>query len=121
MDIGTTRDNAFGRQVDGLVYYAYDELVLKTMLKICKSVKREFSLISIAIVHRFGNAPIGKESIVIAVSAPHRQAAWRAGEKALEECKRDLEIWKAERLAGVDGICWRSNRDDVTGIQTPPE
>ena len=42
---------------------------------------------------------------MIAVSAAHRHAAWRAGEEALEECKAKVEIWKWEEFAdgGGDG------------------
>ena len=40
---------------------------------------------------------------MIAVSAAHRHAAWRAGEEALEECKAKVEIWKWEEFADGDG------------------
>lgn len=53
---------------------------------------------------------------MIAVSAPHRQAAWKAGEEALEETKKRAEIWKLERFAGGEGV-WRANRDGVMGTR----
>jgi len=74
-------------------------------------------------VHRLGLVPIGQESILIAVSSPHRQAAWRAGEEALEECKKRAEIWKLEEFEGEEpdggfgGGVWRSNRDGESGIK----
>lgn len=43
-------------------------------------------------IHRLGEVPIAEESILIAVSAPHRKAAWLAGEEALEECKEKLLV-----------------------------
>lgn len=55
--------------------------------------------------------PIGEESILIAVSSAHRQAAWRAGEEALEECKEKAEVWKLEEFGGEEGGVWRANRD----------
>lgn len=87
------------------------------MLAICKMVKKEHSLISIAMIHRLGVVPIGEESVVIAVSSPHRKAAWKAGEEALEECKRQLEVWKRELFGDMDGGVWRSNRDEAAGNQ----
>jgi molybdopterin synthase catalytic subunit len=51
---------------------------------------------------------------VIAVSAPHRKAAWLAGEEALEETKDKAEIWKFERFEGGEGV-WRANRDGKAG------
>ena len=63
--------------------------------------------------HRLGPVPIGQDSILIAVSAPHRTAAWRAGEEALEKCKARVEIWKLEEFADDKGNIWRANQDDA--------
>jgi molybdopterin synthase catalytic subunit len=68
-------------------------------------------------IHRLGVVPIAEESILIAVSSPHRQAAWRAGEEALEECKDRAEIWKLEEFDGAEGGVWRANRDGQAGVQ----
>lgn len=81
------------------------------MLSIAKTVKTRHSLTAISMIHRLGVCPIGEESIIIAVSAPHRQAAWKGGEEALEECKEKVEIWKMEEFGGEDGVVWRANRE----------
>ena len=74
-------------------------------------------MVKISISHRLGIVPIGEESIVIAVSAVHRHAAWWAGEEALDRCKAKVEIWKWEEFEG-DGDekeggkgegAWRAN------------
>jgi molybdopterin synthase catalytic subunit len=85
------------------------------MLAICKRISKKFDLNGIAMIHRLGVVPIGEESILIAVSSPHRQEAWRAGEEALEECKEKVEIWKKEQFGGLDGGVWRANRDGNAG------
>jgi len=87
------------------------------MLTICKSVLEKHSLTSIAMIHRLGVVPIGEESILITVSSPHRQAAWRAGEEALEECKAKVEVWKKEEFGGAEGGVWRANRDGAEGVR----
>lgn len=84
------------------------------MLAICKDTLARHGLKSVAMIHRLGIVPIGEESILIAVSAPHRQAAWKAGEEALEACKKHVEIWKREEFEGEEGI-WRANRDGLPG------
>ena len=73
-------------------------------------------------IHRLGTVPIGEESILIAVSSPHRQAAWKAGEEALEECKKRVEVWKREEFVDEEGV-WRANRDGMAGVkeQKPEE
>lgn len=46
----------------------------------------------------------------MAVSAPHRKAAWSAGEECLEIVKEKAEIWKLETFEGGEGV-WRANKD----------
>jgi molybdopterin synthase catalytic subunit len=84
------------------------------MMEIAKEIKEKHSLNAVAIVHRLGEVPVGEESIFIAVSSPHRQSAWRAGEEALELVKDKVEIWKYEKFE--DGGEWRANRDGAPGI-----
>jgi len=63
-----------------------------------------FEIAHIGIVHRTGRLEIGETSVVIAVSAPHRQAAFAACEWAIRELKRTVPIWKKEVFE--DGEVW---------------
>lgn len=117
---GTTRDNFDGKPVKELQYEAYTPKALKTMLKICKAIREEHSLTSIAMIHRLGIVPIGEESIYITLSSPHRKAAWKAGEEALERCKDEVEVWKKEEFEEGGGV-WRANRDGKAGHRTVPD
>ena len=114
---GTTRDNFDGKPVTHLEYTSYPPRALQTMLAIAHSVKEKHCLTAISMIHRLGVVPIGEESILIAVSAPHRQAAWRGGEEALEECKEKVEVWKLEEFGGDEGGLWRANRDGTIGAR----
>ena len=84
------------------------------MMSITQDMLAKHGLKGIAMIHRLGTVPIGEESILIAVSSPHRQAAWRAGEETLEECKAKVEVWKREEFEGEEGV-WRANRDGAMG------
>lgn len=112
---GTTRDSFDARPVLNLAYQSYVPLALQTMLGIARSVRARHGLKGIAIVHRLGVVPIGEESVLIAVSSPHRKAAWLAGEECLEEVKERVEVWKLETFADDDEGVWRANRDGVMG------
>ncbi|PSN69877.1 Molybdopterin biosynthesis MoaE [Corynespora cassiicola Philippines] len=114
--IGTTRDSFNDLPVSGLAYTSYTPLAMATLYSIAEKIHKEHELTKIAIVHKLGDCPVGEESIIIAVSAPHRQAAWRAGEEALEETKKRAEIWKLERFEGAEGV-WRANRDGAVGVK----
>ena len=105
--------------VASLTYTSYIPLALKTLQTLSQNILSKYRLERIAITHRLGTIPVGEESIVICVSAPHRLEAWRAGETALEEVKKKVEIWKWEVFRGagddeVDGeAIWRSNVRDA--------
>ncbi|TQV93079.1 hypothetical protein V2A60_003609 [Cordyceps javanica] len=113
---GTTRDNFAGKPVKELQYTAYHPRALRSMLAIAEAVRAEHGLHGVAMVHRLGSVPIGEESILVAVSSAHRQAAWRAGEAALEQCKAKVEVWKREEFEGEEGV-WRANRDGAVGAK----
>ena len=103
--------------VASLTYSSYVPLALKTLQSIAEQIHVQHRLENISLSHRLGNVPVGEESVVICVSAGHRQEAWRAGEQALEEVKKRVEIWKWEvfqgALDGSDGqALWRSNIAD---------
>ena len=53
---------------------------------------------------RTGRLEIGETSVVSAVSAPHRRAAFEACEWAIRELKRRVPIWKKEFFE--DGEVW---------------
>ena len=116
--LGTTRSTFDARPVSRLSYTCYAPLALRTLRGIAQDAVSKHGLTGVSIAHRLGEVSVEEESIAIAVSAPHRRAAWRAGEEVLEECKRRVEIWKREEFAdgsvteegGPDGE-WRANRD----------
>jgi len=83
------------------------------MLSIARQVKEKHALTAVSLIHRLGRVDVCEESILIAVSSPHRQAAWAAGEEMLERVKQDVEVWKMEQFA--DGGVWRANRDGAVG------
>jgi molybdopterin synthase catalytic subunit len=93
---GVVRNNFDGRAVRYLEYEAYAEMAEKRIAEIGAEVRRKFSIGEIAIVHRLGHLEIGESSIVIAVAAPHRHAAFAACAYAMDRVKEDVPVWKKE-------------------------
>ena len=50
----------------------------------------------IALVHRTGSVPVGRSSVVVAVSAPHRDEAFAAARFGIDTIKATVPIWKTE-------------------------
>ena len=60
---------------------------------------RRWPLRRVCIVHRIGALELGEASVAIAVSAPHRQAAFEAGKWLIDTIKEVVPIWKKENWA----------------------
>jgi molybdopterin synthase catalytic subunit len=74
----------------------------KKMAEIGTEVQRKFDVGDIAMMHRLGHLEIGESSIVIAVAAPHRHAAFEACAYAMDRVKEDVPVWKKEFFADGD-------------------
>lgn len=102
--IGTTRNENAGRQVTRLEYEAYPEMALAELRKIGDVIRQRWPVTRVAIVHRIGVVDIGEASVVIAVSAAHRVAAFEACHYAIDRLKEVVPIWKKEHFTG--GEVW---------------
>lgn len=101
---GYAREWTKGRRTLHLVYQAYAPMALSEMQRLGRRAHERFAIAHIGIVHRTGRLEIGETSVVIAVSAPHRSAAFEACEWAIRELKRSVPIWKKEVFE--DGEVW---------------
>ncbi|HVU79242.1 MAG TPA: molybdenum cofactor biosynthesis protein MoaE [Gaiellaceae bacterium] len=97
---GTTRVHSRGRTVTHLDYEAYEGMAEKTMAEIAEALQARYELTAVAIHHRIGRVGIGETSVVIAVSAPHRQDALAACKDAIDELKERVPLWKKEVYEG---------------------
>ena len=75
---------------------------------IARDTRERFEIIDIAIHHRTGTLAVGEISVVIAVSAAHRAAAFDACRHAIDMLKQRAPIWKKEFAA--DGASWVEDR-----------
>ena len=98
--VGTTRVHSRGRTVTHLEYEAYEGMAEQLMAQIAAELHARYDLCEIAIHHRVGRVDIGERSVVIAVSAPHRQDALAACKEAIDTLKERVPLWKKEVYAG---------------------
>lgn len=100
---GTVRDESRGRRVVRLEYEAYLPMAEAKLSEIGEALERTHGAV-IAIVHRVGALAPGEAAVVVACAAPHRAAAFRACEEAIERLKHEVPIWKREVFE--DGSEW---------------
>jgi MoaE-MoaD fusion protein len=101
---GFVRNNFKGRQTLYLDYEAYEPMAFAKMREIGAEIRAKFAVHRLAMVHRLGRLEIGETSVLIAVSSPHRGAAFDACRYAIDTLKRAVPIWKKEYFAG--GAVW---------------
>lgn len=101
---GFVRNEFHGRATKYLVYEAYEPMALNKLQEIGAQLHNRFAIHRVAIVHRLGRLEIGETSVAIAVSAPHRAAAFDACRYAIDTLKKTVPIWKKEYFE--DGAVW---------------
>jgi molybdopterin synthase catalytic subunit len=102
-------DQADGKFVKAIEYSAYEEMVTMEADKINKSVLSEFDDVkTIEVVHSKGLVKSGEISLLVMVSAGHRDHASKACAKAVELIKEKLPIWKKEIFEDDSGQ-WKQN------------
>ena len=102
--VGTVREQTQGRPVLYLDFEAYEPMAVAEMRKIAETACERWPIERIAIHHRVGKLEIGDLAVVIAVSTPHRKAAFDACQYAIDTLKKTVPIWKKEVF--TDGEVW---------------
>jgi molybdopterin synthase catalytic subunit len=115
--VGTTRQYTTGQRTTGqrttgqhtertpscsvveteyLEYEAHREMALEQLRKLVDETCLQWALNSCVAIHRIGRVNLCEPSIVVAVSAPHRRAAFEACETLVDRIKKEVPIWKRE-------------------------
>ena len=114
---GFVRNQSHGRATLYLDYEAYESMALAKMREIGAQLREKYRVHKVAIVHRLGRLEIGETSVFIAVSAPHRAAAFDACRFAIDTLKRTVPIWKKEYFE--DGAVWADGELPPAPAATP--
>ena len=109
---GHVREWTHGVRTLYLAYEAYVPMAEKKLAQIGSEIEEKWLGTRVAIAHRIGELHISDTAVVIAVSSPHRKAAYEANEYAIERIKEMVPIWKKE--------IWE-NGEEWIGAQKKPE
>ena len=114
---GFVRNQSHNRPTLYLDYEAYESMAVSKMREIAAELHKKYRIHHLAIVHRLGRLEIGETSVFIAVSAPHRAAAFDACRFAIDTLKRTVPIWKKEYFE--DGAVWADGELPPAPVATP--
>jgi len=96
--LGKVRDDVSdGKTVTAIEYSAYPEMVTSAGDKIIDEIRISYNDVrDITIIHSTGVVSAGEISLLISVTAGHRDEATRACREALERIKESFPVWKKE-------------------------
>jgi molybdopterin synthase catalytic subunit/molybdopterin converting factor small subunit len=84
------------REVPRLDYEAYAEMAEERIAAILDDCIAAHGLEAAAAEHRVGSVPLGETSVIVAVSAAHREAAFAGAREVIDRIKAEAPIWKRE-------------------------
>ncbi|MEJ6740960.1 MAG: molybdenum cofactor biosynthesis protein MoaE [Actinomycetota bacterium] len=113
---GVVRDHADGSSgVTHIDYEAWAEQVIPRLTAVADEARRRWpDLGRVALWHREGRVLLSGSSVVVAVSSPHRGAAFDACEFAIDTLKESVPIWKKEFFDG--GSQWARAAQHITDV-----
>jgi molybdopterin synthase catalytic subunit len=103
--LGCVRDHHEGRAVTSVEYQAYGPMAQRELEAITRACSEKHGIGDVAVLHRTGTLAVGEASLVVAVGAPHRAAAFACAEELIDTLKARVPIWKKER--GPAGTVWQ--------------
>ena len=115
---GLVRNHTGERKTLFLDYEAYEPMALNQLRNIVRTLRQQYPVTRVALVHRLGRLQIGETSVLIVVSAPHRAAAFDACRFVIEQLKASVPIWKKEYFAG--GEVWVEGELPAPSLQATP-
>ena len=102
--LGTARDHSKGRDVSAITFEYYEGMAQKKLREIRERALKEFDVLEVLILHRYGEIRIGENIVLIVVGAEHRADAFRACKWCIDELKQITPIWKLEQTP--EGEVW---------------
>jgi molybdopterin synthase catalytic subunit len=97
--LGTTRKWTEGKETTELAYECYEEMATKELAKLEEQARAKWPIEHCIIMHRLGVVPLAETSVLVAVSSPHRNAAFEAAKFLIDTLKEQVPIWKKEHWA----------------------
>lgn len=94
--LGTARDHSKGHDVSSITFEHYEGMAQKKLREIRDRALKQFDVLEVSILHRYGEIEIGENIVLIVVGAEHRADAFKACRWCIDELKQITPIWKLE-------------------------
>jgi molybdopterin synthase catalytic subunit len=95
--LGTARDRSKGHDVSSITFEHYEGMAQKKLREIRERALKQFEVLEVLILHRYGEISVGENIVLIVVGAEHRADAFKACRWCIDELKQITPIWKLEQ------------------------
>jgi len=96
--IGTVRNHDHDRPVEELSYEAHPD-ALKQLREVAERICADPAVTALAAVHRTGPLTIGDAAVIVGVAAAHRDVAFAACRRLIDDLKAEVPIWKHQHFS----------------------
>jgi molybdopterin synthase catalytic subunit len=96
--VGTVREQDHGKAVTRLSYSAHPSAEAE-LRRVAEKIAADFPVTALAAVHRIGELELGDTAVIVAVAAPHRDEAFKASRRLIDDLKGQVPIWKHQVFA----------------------
>lgn len=94
--VGTLRDFNQGHEVEQMTLEHYPGMTESYLQQISEEAAGRWDLVDTLVIHRVGPLRPGEPIVLVAVWAPHRDAAFSACRYIIDELKTRAPFWKKE-------------------------
>lgn len=96
--VGTVRDHDGGRAGVAALEYTAHPSAEEELRRVAEKVAADFPVLALAALHRTGDLRVGDDAVIVAVSCAHRDAAFAACRRLIDDLKHEVPIWKHQRF-----------------------
>ena len=114
--VGSARNSSTrGEVIEALEYETSVDLAETRIGQVIEVARSRWPAVgSVAIHHRIGVVRVGEPAVVIALSSPHRHAAFEASQFCIDTVKKCVPMWKREIWQG--GSAWSQEAQDLLDV-----
>lgn len=114
--VGTVRADNGGRPIRAMTLEHYPAMAQRQLAGLEEEARRRWPLSDALVVHRHGRLAPGDRIVLVAVSSPHRAAAFDACRFLIDTLKSKAPFWKSEETdAGHAWVDARAEDDAAAG------
>jgi len=94
--VGFVRDTNDKKKVKSIDLEVYEEMAYKSLRSICEQAHKNWDLLDILVIHRFGTLYVNDKIVLAATFSKHRHASFESCNYIIDFLKKEAPFWKKE-------------------------